>query len=69
MIQNFRYLNKFSYFEKESISFLDAISTIALKHYFHHSEDMRKCPKSDCDGIGFVEISAITSHIECENPF
>jgi hypothetical protein len=48
---------------------LGAINEIALNHYFHHSEDTRKCPIKECSGVGFVEISPLTGMIECEEPF
>lgn len=51
------------------MAFIDSIGEKALKHYSAHSETMRNCPNSDCDYVGFVELSKVTDRIDCEKPF
>lgn len=42
---------------KEAYKFQESLSEVALAHYLRHAPDIRKCPRRECKGAGFVPMT------------
>jgi hypothetical protein len=44
---------------------LDAVNSLALKHYLLKAEDIRKCPTTGCKYSGFIAVEDLAN---CSKP-